>query len=220
MEAQRERARAARQGRVLDDVRRRRSPRSPRQRVPTEFVGYEHDEADAHRRRDRRRTGAAVETLEPGASAEVVLDRRRSTASRAARSATRASSTRSGAPPFAVDDTQIPRRARTSHIGEVSDGAALGRRQRSRRRSTSCAASASAATTPRRTCCTGRCGSCSASTCKQARLARRARPPALRLHALRGDDARAARARSSGSSTPRSSRTTGPRVRDVARDRP
>ena len=113
--------------------------------------------------------------------------RRRSTASRAARSATPARSraaqgqgARRRREAAGVDAVRAPRRG--------DRGRAARRRHVDARRSTTSAATPSAATTRRRTSCTWR--SHGARRARRAEgLAGRARSPALRLLALRADDA-------------------------------
>ena len=143
---------------------------------------------------------------------------RRSTASRAARSATPASSTPATAR-FRGRGHADPVAGVIAHVGTLESGALAVGRRRCTRPSTSCAASASGATTPPRTCCTGRCASCSAST--SSRPARYVAPDRLRfdfthfeaMTARAARQGRAARQRQDHREPPR------PRVRDVARER-
>ena len=99
-------------------------------------------------------------------------------------------------------------RARATTRCSLFEGDGLRRgRPRARGRAVDACASRRWRTTPRRTCCTRRCARCSATTSRQAGSAVRPGQAALRLHAPAGADAGGARARSSGASTRRSSRT-------------
>ena len=151
-----------------------RSPSSPRSRAPPSSSATSTTRPTRTVLGDRRRTAQRVERLEAGQPAEIVLDTH-AVLRRAGRPGRRHRRHRGGRRRrFVVEDTQDPGRASSRTSGVLERGDARGRATRCTPPSTSCAASASAATTPRRTCCTGRCGSCSAST--RSRPGRSSRP--------------------------------------------
>ena len=160
MAAQRERAKAARKGNAADDGRLEGYREVLDQFGQTDFVGYVSDESQS-------RVLAVIRSEatdgDDGGTVEIFLDRTPFYAESGGQVGdTGTIVTDTGR--AEVLDTTFALPGLRRHTARIVEGDVIGRPGGDGRRSTSSAAARSAATTPARTCCTGRCAGCSAST--------------------------------------------------------